>query len=412
MVQLLSRLRPGGGVSTGDRASGAAVQSGSPSPIELLVVQPTPFCNLDCSYCYLPDRDNRRRMSAETLHRLCERLRDSTLLGETLSIVWHAGEPLVLPPDYYDAAFDILEAQLGGRSDIRHCFQTNATLIDDAWIDFVRRRRVSVGVSLDGPAWLHDRHRKTRSGAGSFARTLRGVKRLQDAGIPFHVIAVLTAPAGDCAAEIFEFFTGEGVCHIGFNVEEIEADNLQSSLEAGDAGVKVQAFFARLIELNRAAGNPLRIREVAGMVGAILGECPGPRGGQETTALKILSVGVDGALSAFSPELLGATQPGYGNFVFGNVWTDSLADMLAAPKFRRVAAEIAAGVARCEASCGYFELCGGGAASNKLFEHGSFDATETLYCRLTKKAVADAVMAALEEDLPLYMASGQGARCP
>ena len=24
-------------------------------PLELLVVQPTPFCNLDCSYCYLPD---------------------------------------------------------------------------------------------------------------------------------------------------------------------------------------------------------------------------------------------------------------------------------------------------------------------------------------------------------------------
>jgi uncharacterized protein len=32
-------------------------------PLELLVIQPTPFCNLNCSYCYLPDRQNTRKMS-------------------------------------------------------------------------------------------------------------------------------------------------------------------------------------------------------------------------------------------------------------------------------------------------------------------------------------------------------------
>ena len=31
--------------------------------IDLFILQPTPFCNLDCDYCYLPDRGNRARIS-------------------------------------------------------------------------------------------------------------------------------------------------------------------------------------------------------------------------------------------------------------------------------------------------------------------------------------------------------------
>lgn len=32
-----------------------------PGPIEQLVLQPTPFCNLDCKYCYLPNRSEDRK---------------------------------------------------------------------------------------------------------------------------------------------------------------------------------------------------------------------------------------------------------------------------------------------------------------------------------------------------------------
>ena len=35
--------------------------------IQLLVVQPTPFCNIDCRYCYLPDRTNKAVVAEATL---------------------------------------------------------------------------------------------------------------------------------------------------------------------------------------------------------------------------------------------------------------------------------------------------------------------------------------------------------
>ena len=37
----------------------------------LLILQPTPFCNLDCDYCYLPNRDDTRRMSIATVRVSC-----------------------------------------------------------------------------------------------------------------------------------------------------------------------------------------------------------------------------------------------------------------------------------------------------------------------------------------------------
>src|SRR5215831_16531197 len=64
-------------------------------PLGLLVLQPTPFCNLDCTYCYLPDRSNRKRMRPEVLERTFARVAESDLVSRPYTVVWHAGEPMV-----------------------------------------------------------------------------------------------------------------------------------------------------------------------------------------------------------------------------------------------------------------------------------------------------------------------------
>ena len=64
-------------------------------PVELLIIQGSPFCNIDCRYCYLPDRLNKARVSAKTIQRAIKNLINDDLLGRKISIVWHAGEPFV-----------------------------------------------------------------------------------------------------------------------------------------------------------------------------------------------------------------------------------------------------------------------------------------------------------------------------
>ena len=48
-------------------------------PLELLVLQATPFCNLDCSYCYLPDRNDRSRMDMQVVEKAVERVIEAKL---------------------------------------------------------------------------------------------------------------------------------------------------------------------------------------------------------------------------------------------------------------------------------------------------------------------------------------------
>src|SRR6185369_4778366 len=82
--------------------------AGQVGPLELLVIQPTPFCNLDCSYCYLPNRDDKRTMSPETLERTFEWVFAGGLVQGPFTLLWHAGEPTVVPPAFYDHAAELL----------------------------------------------------------------------------------------------------------------------------------------------------------------------------------------------------------------------------------------------------------------------------------------------------------------
>jgi len=80
--------------------------------------------------------------------------------------------------------------------------------------------------------------------------------------------------------------------------------------------------------------------------------------------------------------------------------------LAASDKFRRVAAEIRAGVELCRGSCEHFGLCGGGTGSNKYWEHGRFDCTQTQHCRYCIQLVADVVLEGLEQELGLTACAG------
>jgi uncharacterized protein len=374
----------------------------------LLVLQPTPFCNLSCDYCYLPERDIRARMTMETLEATMRRVFESGLASTQLSIVWHAGEPLAVPPQYYEEAFAVVERcrPLGVR--VQHHVQTNGTLLNDRWCELISRHAVRVGVSLDGPAWLHDRHRPTRAGRGTHTRVMAALDRLRRHGIGFHVICVLTRDSLDYPDEIFDFFRDAGVDQLGFNIEEVEAANRSSSLADPQIERTFARFWDRLIDRIRTAELPIHVREIDDVVRALRDPHFGfGSGNAQNTPFRILTVGHQGDFTTYSPELLGIVDAGYGSLAFGNVRSTGLRDALDEGRWRRVSKDIRAGIARCRRSCKYFAFCLGGAPANKLAEHGTFACTETMFCRLTQKIVVECVLRAIEEDrLPVTACTG------
>ena len=377
-------------------------------PLRLLVLQATPFCNLDCDYCYLPGRQDRSRMAPEILDAALDRVLESPYLDGPFTLLWHAGEPLSLPPSFYDTATERIQAALhrhGYPGDlVQQSLQTNGITINGAWCDCFERNGIHVGVSVDGPAVLHDAHRRTRTGLPSHGAVMRGIGWLQRRGIPFNVIAVLTAEGLEHADALYDFFADHGIREVGFNMEETEGANRRSSLEGSaeqpDLEERYRAFLRRFWQRALAQPGRVRLREFEG----VLSLACGPERLRHTDMNRpfvIVNVDVNGQMSSFDPELLGVATERFGRFAFGDVRSHSLEAMAAEPRFEAVRREMAAGVERCRRECDYFGLCGGGAGSNKYFEHGRFDGSTTQACRYRIQLVADVVLAELEQDLQL-----------
>jgi len=365
-------------------------------PLELLVIQPTPFCNLDCSYCYLPDRLDKRKMSLETLEKTLNWVFSSGLVRQPITLLWHAGEPMVLPASFYEQATLVLERCNNSGFQVTQSLQTNATLVNDAWCEFITRRGVQIGVSVDGPDFLNDGHRKTRSGGGTLERVLRGMHMLRDRDIFFDVITVLTSDSLDYPDELFDFYVEHGVTSVAFNVEEIEGPHVKSSLAGIGIEPRFRRFYSRFMDLALQADPPMRVREFESARSCIVHPQQPDARTQECKPFGILNVDCQGNFSTYSPELLGLSSPRLGSFALGNVAQDSLESVLATPRFLALDDEIRRGVEQCHESCRYFPFCGGGPPGNKYFENGDFASTETLSCRLHKKATFDVALDKLE----------------
>jgi uncharacterized protein len=214
------------------------------SPLDLLVIQPTPFCNLNCSYCYLPDRQNSKKISLEMVEKIFERVFASSVVQRPFSVAWHAGEPLVLPISFYEEAIALEKKHNINKVPVIHTVQTNGTTIDEKWCAFFKKHDVRMGLSVDGPEFLHDLNRKRRNGSGTFKRVLETVRLLNKEEIPFTVISVLTAKSLDHPDDLYDFYTSENIRSVGFNVEEVEGPHQSSSMQLPDARRKYARFLS------------------------------------------------------------------------------------------------------------------------------------------------------------------------
>lgn len=363
---------------------------------QLLIVQATPFCNIDCKYCYLPDRANAHRMAPATFERVLGNVLQSGVFPGGFTIAWHAGEPLAAPISFYRECVAITDRHRGEALDIRHNIQTNATLIDERWAEFLRDASFEIGVSVDGPAFLNDANRLDRAGRGTFAKVERGMAMLRDHDVPFAIICVLTARHLDHVEALFDFLRKSGAHSVNFNFDEEEGGHGVSSFRAEGAVDRFRRFAADLLDLNDRAGRPVVF---SNLEIDLLGDERETMRNHQIEPWRIIAVDWQGNACTFSPELLGMREPRFRDFNLGNLAEQPLAEIAGGQVFRALHAEIARGVERCRTTCSYFHWCGGGAPGNKYFEHGTFDAAETLYCRMMRQALCEVNLERLQRNV-------------
>lgn len=359
-----------------------------PLPLSLLVLQGTQFCNIDCRYCYLPERNKRNVMTEEVLDAVIRRVAEHPHVSNRVTVLWHVGEPLTAGVNYFRNAFERTKALRN--AEYSHTIQTNGTLITNEFCRLFKEYGVQIGVSIDGPQDMHDANRIRRNGTGTFEAAMRGVALLREHSIPFTIITVITEASFERLPELFAFYDANNLRHVAFNIEEIEGANTATSL-AARTDAEMQRFWRQAFDLS--AKHHIALREIDSMLPRLLGQHVI---NSQTAPGDHITIAHNGNFSTYSPEIAGQKHPVFGELFIGNVLSTSFQNAFEGPKNHAIGAEIEKGIEHCRQSCPYFNVCKGGQPSNKLSETGSFAIAETEHCRRYLKIRAEAFLGILE----------------
>lgn len=177
-------------------------------------------CNLDCTYCFYLEKEHLYpgttgfRMRPEVLEAY---VRDyiAAQPGPHVSFAWQGGEPTLTGVDFFREAVALQQRHAGGRT-IDNAIQTNGTLLDDEWGEFLATNRFLVGISLDGPAHLHDAYRVDRGGQPTFKRVVQGLEVLKKHGVEFNTLTTVHRKNSRQPLEVYRFLRNIGSGYMQF----------------------------------------------------------------------------------------------------------------------------------------------------------------------------------------------------
>jgi uncharacterized protein len=160
-----------------------------PVPFREFVLKIHSRCDLACDYCYMYEmadqgwRHQPARMAPGIVDATAARIAEHAAAYhlDSVHVILHGGEPLLAGPEITRHAVTAVRRAVPPGTRARFSVQTNAFRLDDGWLRLFADLDVGIGVSLDGDAAGHDRHRRRRTGQGSHAAVSEALERLTSA---------------------------------------------------------------------------------------------------------------------------------------------------------------------------------------------------------------------------------------
>lgn len=179
-------------------------------------------CNLDCTYCYylskamLSDGPGAGRMSDEVLELFIKQYIDG-VTGPEVVFSWQGGEPTLLGLEFFQKVVALEKKHAKPNQKIQNDLQTNGTLLNEEWCEFLKANHFLVGLSIDGPKEIHDYYRITKGGKPTFDIVFNAAKLLQRHGVPFNTLTCVNRFNGRRPLDVYRFLTQElNSTHIQF----------------------------------------------------------------------------------------------------------------------------------------------------------------------------------------------------
>ncbi len=317
------------------------------------VVKVSKLCNLRCTYCYeFPFLGDSRRMSSDELRRMFQHIADyyrST--GQRMDFVWHGGEPLLIPAEYYWKIGELQKETLGAAGvPFTNSVQTNLTRLSDEVLNLLSEFFTYVGCSVD----LFGDQRVDVAGRPSQDKVLRNMQVLIDRRIRFGCIVVLSQQTLHYVKHIYHFFedidTSFRILPIYRTGYEHQHDNVSVS-EA-----EIVAAFREAVDLWFASSRNIQVRPIQDYVTNVLRQLSGAstrrRFYNKQTHEAVYIVDTDGAL--FS------NADAYDrHHCYGNLFHQPLTELRSSDGYQRAVLAANDRMARTCAQCRFHGACSG-----------------------------------------------------
>ncbi len=179
-----------------------------------------PICNLDCKYCFYLEKqklypeEHEWRMSDEVLEEYVRQYIQDQPVPE-INFAWQGGEPTLLGVEFFRKAVRLQQKYAGGKT-ISNALQTNGTLLDTEWCEFLAANKVLVGLSIDGPRALHDKYRVDKGQTPTFDAVMRGLELLKKNKVDFNTLTVVNRTNSRQPLAVYRFLKEIGSQFIQF----------------------------------------------------------------------------------------------------------------------------------------------------------------------------------------------------
>lgn len=337
-------------------------------------------CNLKCPYCYFffggdqsfaehpPVIPEDIVVSAARFLR--QGVKDLGL--KKLDISFHGGEPLMVGKKRFKRICDILVEEIADHVELRLNMQTNGALIDEEWANILYDYRVGVGVSVDGPKWIHDQSRIDKKNRGTYDLTLQGIRRMQRRA-EGSVGGLGVIPASATAREIYAHFVHE----LGIKVIDLLMPIQDWRNVEPDMVQHVTEFYLQLFDVWMEDNDPkVEIRTLSEPLRAML---TGHGARNYSVSLKDIcdSITIRSNGDLCPDDTLSSLAPRYQKTNF-NVRRDSLSSFMRADFWEDIRLAAAEPAHRC-VDCKWWGICRGGQAEHRFDEQTRFR-RESVYC--------------------------------
>lgn len=171
-------------------------------------------CNLDCSYCFylhketLLHQPKMPRMSDAVLELHVRQYIEAHTADEVV-FSWQGGEPTLMGLDFFRRVRTLQKQYAKPHQRIENDLQTNGTGLDEAWCIFLKENNFLVGLSIDGPAALHDRYRRSLGDKPTHERVMAAVALLHRHQVPFSALCVVNRDNARKPIDVYRFLRDE-----------------------------------------------------------------------------------------------------------------------------------------------------------------------------------------------------------